>query len=151
MGVIFHREGRMTKRGMRSYRLPRETRMQIEWLQGVLGVTATEVIVRAVQRLYEEKQREPLARLVPEEDPEGGPGFRIEVAGRPAGWASARILEGRDPETVEQMRRGMPPGELFMRLLLWAAAGPGGPMRVDDMAAVGLVAAQEEEAEAAAP
>jgi hypothetical protein len=149
MKAIFHREGRM--RGMRSYRLPRETRMQIEWLQRVLGVTATEVIVRAVQRLYEEKQREPLARLVPEEDPEGGPGFRIEVAGRPAGWASARILEGRDPETVEQMRRGMPPGELFMRLLLWAAAGPGGPMRVDDMAAVGLVAAQEEEAEAAAP
>jgi hypothetical protein len=151
MGVIFHREGRMTKRGMRSYRLPRETRMQIEWLRGVLGVTATEVIVRAVQRLYEEKQREPLARLVPEEDPEGGPGFRIEVAGRPAGWASARILEGRDPKVVEQMKQGMPPGELFLRLLLWAAAGPGGPMRVDDMAAVGLVAAREEEAEAAAP
>lgn len=140
----------MTKRGMRSYRLPRETRMQIEWLQGVLGVTATEVIVRAVQRLYEEKQREPLARLVPEEDPEGGPGFRIEVAGRPAGWASARILEGRDPEVVEQMRQGMPPGELFLRLLLWAAAGSGGPMRVDDAAVVGLVAAREEEAEAAA-
>jgi hypothetical protein len=150
MGVIFHREGRMTKRGMRSYRLPRETRMQIEWLQGVLGVTATEVIVRAVQRLYEEKQREPLARLVPEEDPEGGPGFRIEVAGRPAGWASARILEGRDPEVVEQMRQGMPPGELFLRLLLWAAAGPGGPMRVDDVAAVGLAVAAREEAEAAA-
>jgi len=137
------------KRGMQSYRLPQETRMQIEWLRGVLGTTATAVIVRAVQRLYEEKQREPLARLVPEEDPGEGPGFRIEVAGRTAGWVSARILEGleeRDPELAAKMRAGFPPGELFIRLLLLAAAGPSGPIRIDDPAAVGLAVATREEA-----
>lgn len=92
------------------FRLSEETLTRLDWLARHLDLNRSEVVRLAVAEMYDRRH---VARLV---EAEGR--WALVMDDQPIAWGNATLLDGVDPQFVEQMRAGLPDREALGELLL---------------------------------